>query len=120
MPDAHVQARGKAAIADDALSIFRNRSHLAALVAAAEARSFRHAAPAAGISHQRIAAIVARLEQDAQALLFQRLRYGVQPTLLGEVAADRARSILSVMEYADQTFNQMRDALDTIDQGGSS
>ena len=44
------------------------------------------------------------------------LRY---PTLLGDVAADRARSIFSVMEYADQGFNQMRDALNMMDQGGS-
>ena len=88
-------------------------------MAAAEARSFRHAAPAIGLSHQRIAAIVARLEADGQALLFARQRYGVHPTLLGEVAADRARSILSVMDYADHAFNQMRDALNTMDQGGS-
>ena len=27
--------------------------------------------------------------------------------------------ILSVMEYADQAFNQMRDALNMMDQGGS-
>ena len=85
----------------------------------ADAGSFRHAAKSVGLSHQRIAAIVARLEKDGQALLFARQRYGVQPTLLGDVAADRARSIFSVMEYADQGFNQMRDALNMMDQGGS-
>ena len=99
------------------VSIFRNRSHLAALVATADAGSFRQAAKSVGLSHQRIAAIVARLEEDGCAPLFVRQSYGVYPTILGDVVADRARSILSVMEYADQAFNQMRDALNMIDQG---
>ncbi|HZR20294.1 MAG TPA: LysR family transcriptional regulator [Verrucomicrobiae bacterium] len=85
--------------------------HLRYFVAIAEELNFTHAAARLRVAQPALSSQIKDLEQELQAVLFERGRTGVQLTRAGKAFYPRARSIL---RQAAEAANEARSAAGTI------
>lgn len=71
--------------------------HLKTIRAIAEAGSLTRAATALGLAQPALSAQLKRIERSLGGPLFERGRYGVRPTPLGELVLDRTRLLLPAL-----------------------
>jgi len=85
--------------------------HLRYFVAAAEELNFTHAAARLRVAQPALSSQIKDLEQEIEAVLFDRRRTGVQLTRAGRAFYTRARTILA---QATEAVNEARTAAGTI------
>ena len=85
--------------------MFDRRVDLIKFLAVAETGKIVVAADKLAITQPALSRVIARLEEELDGPLFERIPSGVRLTSLGVVAADLARHILREMEAAKETID---------------
>jgi DNA-binding transcriptional LysR family regulator len=70
-----------------------------------------------GAAEPNLLRLLGRIEETAGGKLFVRSQAGVRPTMLGAVAIDRARVILTEMQEADNALERVREAFGERERG---
>ncbi|MDE0150095.1 MAG: LysR family transcriptional regulator [Rhodospirillaceae bacterium] len=82
--------------------MFERRSDLVRLLAVADAERIVAAADRLAMTQPALSRILARLEREFGASLFERLPSGIRPTRVGALAIDHARRILREVEDGEE------------------
>ena len=99
----HPQTGKRSDAAPGRADMFERRSDLVRLVAVAEAERIVTAADRLAMTQPALSRVVARLEREFGARLFERIPAGVRPTRLGALIIERARRILREIEAGEET-----------------
>ena len=78
------------------------------LIVLAETGNYRRAAEKLGITHSALSQMIAKIERDARAPLFERRKRATVPTAYGETLLQAAREAVALVEDANREISLMR------------